>query len=56
MTASNVIPFPSWMAETELRFRAFGDGVTGKVIVLPVVRIEREAKTPPRKIRIEEPA
>lgn len=53
----DVIPFPSWMAETPPRFRAFDDSVTGVVIVLPAVRIERETlKKPMVKIRIEEPA
>lgn len=38
----DVIPFPTWMAETEPRFRAFDDRVMGEVIILPCVRVERE--------------
>lgn len=53
----DVIPFPAWMAETPPKFRAFDDDVKGQVIILPVVRVERETlKKPMRKIRIEEPA
>lgn len=53
----DVVPFPAWMAETAPKFRAFDDAVTGQVIILPVVRIERETlKKPMRTIRIEEPA
>lgn len=55
-----VVPFPTWMAETAPRFRAFDDGVTGEIIILPVVRVERDPQNPPKKptrsIRIEEPA
>lgn len=54
-----VVVIPEWMLETPPRFRAFDDGVTGEIIVLPVVRVERTEenppKNPPHKIRIEEP-
>lgn len=40
--SAEIISFPSWMAEGEPRFRAFDDGVTGEIIILPVVRIERQ--------------
>lgn len=40
--SGEVVPFPSWMAETEPRFRAFDDLVTGEVIPMPDKRGERE--------------
>lgn len=36
-----VVPFPSWMAQTEPRFRAFADDVTGEVIPMPDKQAER---------------
>lgn len=46
-----VVRFPLWMTECEPRFRAFDDAVTGKVLILPTVRIEREPAEPPPRTR-----